>query len=69
MDEYQISGSSNVENSDDIELTDTNNKILIQIIDVSDKTIIEEMRHKTLIEEIKHKEQLEEIRFNEVKAK
>ena len=61
MEKYQVYGDeTNVQDNNDIELTSINNKILIQIIDVSDKTLIEEIRHKEL---------LNEIQFNEVKKK
>ena len=41
MNKYQMTTYSNVEDNNDIDITSMNDKILIQIIDVTDKTLIE----------------------------
>ena len=60
MEKYQLTTYSDIENNDDIQIDKENNKILLQIIDVTDKTLIEEIRHKTLVED---------MRFNKLQAK
>ena len=50
------------EGEEGVELQNIENKLLIQMIDVSDKTLVEQIKNKALMEEIKFNE-------DEVKAK